>query len=387
MEVAVVRDGDGFDLLREEWDRLVAACPEASIFQTFDWQRTWWRHFGASHRLLLLLAREQQRLVAILPLYEAREAQPLAPSLRRVRPIGIGGETSPDYLGQIALPEYARAAAAAFCQQLVRDSDRWDVLELSDLREGSELLAEASRMRPSREARVVVGESARISYTDLPKTWDAYLAAMNSHARYAVRNVRRKFLAVPRTRLFVWTDRAGLDTAVDRLIQLHNMRWHGRVAHHSFSTQRYNAFHRELMHVFMEKDWLRLYCIQLGEEIIGIYYCYVFRGVLFHFQGGFDPKHENLRIGQCLMGYAVESAIGEGCTGLDMLRGEYDYKKRWAPSTRTTYSVSVTRPTLAANVDRLMRGVLVPIKSRLKRIVGRGSSRAPAAASARDQDM
>jgi CelD/BcsL family acetyltransferase involved in cellulose biosynthesis len=141
------------------------------------------------------------------------------------------------------------------------------------------------------------------------------------------------------------------------------------------------------MHQFMDRGWLRLYCMQLADEVIGIFYCYAFRGVLFHFQGGFDPRHEQLRIGQCLMAYAIESAIGEGCTGLDMLRGDYEYKRRWAPSVRTTYTVSITRPTLAAKVDRVVRRVLIPIKSRMTRLVRKSANIVPAGVSVVDKEM
>jgi hypothetical protein len=185
MHIVSICEVAGFGALRDDWERLFNHCAEVSVFQTFEWQYTWWKHFGDDRNPYILLAYEQDQLVAILPLCKVLETLPLIRPLRRIRLIGIGGETSPDYLGQIALPEFAARAAHAFCKHLLDNSSEWDVLEVSDLKEGTDLLLELSRVSPPGRSKVAIRESARISYADLPKSWDAYLAAMTSHARYS----------------------------------------------------------------------------------------------------------------------------------------------------------------------------------------------------------
>jgi CelD/BcsL family acetyltransferase involved in cellulose biosynthesis len=243
------------------------------------------------------------------------------------------------------------------------------VLELSELSETSALLEQLRDGRPPAGCRAELSAPTRIHYTPLPKSWDAYLGTLSSHARYSVRNLRRKFLALPGARLFEWTDADRLDRAVDRLIELHTRRWEGRAEHCSFSTAQYNDFHRDLMHSFLELGWLRLYCMELAGELIGMFYGYAFRGTLYHFQGGFDPAHEKLRIGQCLMAFAIESAIAERCTSLDMLRGEYEYKKRWAPSVRQTYSYQLARATPSTYVSHALDRIIRPAGRRSYRLL------------------
>lgn len=369
IEVRCLTEEKDFLALESDWNRVAEGCSSLSVFQTHTWQRTWWKHYGKGS-VHTLVAYAGPRLVAILPLYKTAQRLPLVRSLEVIRPIGVGGDTSPDYLGQIAIDEHAQEAASAFARYLLQHRD-WDVLELTDLPASSPLRAVlASAELPA--GCVAIAESpTRIHFCELPRSWDLYLASLSSHARYSVRSIRKKFLAMEDTRLYLWTEAARLDYATDELIRLHNLRWEGRAEHHSFSSERYNAFHRELMREFQHAGWLRLYCMEMAGEMIGMFYGYCFRGTLYHFQGGFDPQHEKIRAGQCLMAFAIESAIAEGCGCLDMLRGEYEYKKRWAPLVRETYSHRLVRSTLPGHVSRVMRNFIRPMMRRAHRVVRR----------------
>src|SRR5262249_59360503 len=54
-----------------EWDAFVRASGEGSPFHLIAWKRAVERTFGL--RAHYLMAREQERLVGVLPLFEARE--------------------------------------------------------------------------------------------------------------------------------------------------------------------------------------------------------------------------------------------------------------------------------------------------------------------------
>lgn len=370
MRVRCVTEQADFLPLEGDWRRVTEHCTSASVFQTHEWQRTWWKHYG-SGSLYTLVAHAGPKVVSILPLYKSAQRLPFVRPLQVIRPIGVGGDTSPDYLGQIAVDEYAREAADAFVRHLLEHRGDWDVLELTDLPASSPLRAALMSANASGRALSIAEKPTRIQYAELPSTWDLYLHSLTRHARQSVRSVRKKFLSVPETRLFRWTDAEHLGNAIDELIRLHVMRWQGRAARYSFSSERYNAFHRELMQEFLRAGWLRLYCMELAGEIIGIFYGYCFRETLYHFQGGFDPHYEKASAGQCLMAFAIESAIAEGCTCLDMLRGEHDYKKRWAPLVRETYSYRIVRPTLPGHVSRALHQYVNPMLSRARQVVRR----------------
>src|SRR6185437_2746123 len=138
IEIKCLTDPRDFLALESEWHRVAERCSSVSIFQTHEWQRTWWKHYG-SGSLHILVAYAGSRAVAVLPLYKSAQRLPLVRSLQVLRQIGVGGDTSPDYLGQIAMDEYAREAADAFIRHLLEHRTDWDVLELTDLPDSSAL--------------------------------------------------------------------------------------------------------------------------------------------------------------------------------------------------------------------------------------------------------
>ena len=67
MEIIEAHTTEGFVALRDDWNALLEACPEATVFQSWEWNVAWWRAFGAGHRLCLVQVWEQQRLVGLAP--------------------------------------------------------------------------------------------------------------------------------------------------------------------------------------------------------------------------------------------------------------------------------------------------------------------------------
>ncbi|MEK9136258.1 MAG: hypothetical protein AAB393_03980 [Bacteroidota bacterium] len=67
----VLRTVEAFDALYPEWDALFRATG-SSVFQSFEWLRTWWRHFGEHSpdmSLHVVVMRGDTRIVGIAPLF------------------------------------------------------------------------------------------------------------------------------------------------------------------------------------------------------------------------------------------------------------------------------------------------------------------------------
>ena len=42
---------EGLHAIRQEWDRLLEACPDSTPFQSYDWLVAWWKRFGQGRPL------------------------------------------------------------------------------------------------------------------------------------------------------------------------------------------------------------------------------------------------------------------------------------------------------------------------------------------------
>jgi CelD/BcsL family acetyltransferase involved in cellulose biosynthesis len=371
MHVRVIDSDAEFASLERTWEGLQAGAAAASIFASFDWQHHWWKVYGRGAPLRLLVATDGAEVLGLLALHVSTERVMRCP-VRLLRFVGTGGDTSPDDLGPVLAAGREEEVARALADAVLRLRD-WDVLHLHDMEPASPFAAAMAGAAHRASLPCLTGRSERISYLELPATWDTWLGTLHRDRRYRVRKLRKDLLAAhPDARFFAWTDPATLDAGVDRLIHLHHARWRETGQPHAFSSPEYVAFHRAVMHACFARDRLRLYALELHGQIAAMFYMYRFRGGLYLMQTGFDPAHARLKPGHVLLGWIIERAIEERYRVLDFLKGEHRYKDEIATGERETVSLAAFRMRPGAWVFRARRLVLPAVKARVLRMLGRG---------------
>ncbi|HEY6822495.1 MAG TPA: GNAT family N-acetyltransferase [Burkholderiales bacterium] len=368
--IRTVDTAEGLESLAAGWETLHAEAPVASVFTSWLWQYEWWKVYGQDQQLRVLVASEAGRTVGILPLY-IQTSKVAGFPVRHLRLVGTGGDTYPDDLGPVLGGRSPGEVGRALAQAALRLRG-WDILALADM--DARLRFHEAAADEARQAGLSLreGTAERISFIDLPRSWDDYLKSASSTRRWRIRNRRRKLAALGQVRFFVWDDPATLDCAMDQLIALHRKRWDASGERGSFATRQYNDFHRAVMKGCLERGWLRLYCLEIAGRIVAIDYAYRFRNAVYFMQCGFDPELAQHAIGSVLLGYAVEHAIAEGNLVWDFLRGEHGYKEEWGTGVRHTMAVTVQRRGLAALMHDTRTVHLPALKAFARAVVGRG---------------
>ncbi len=369
IQVRVVESAAELSLLADEWELLQKDSAVTSVFATFDWLYLWWKTYHRGRPLRLLLARDGDALVGILPLYVDTVSMLRFP-VRLLRFVGTGGDTSPDDLGPVLARGREREVAQALADATMR-MPGWDVLKLTDMDPGCAFTTVMAATANNSWLGCLTGRSELIAHLALPATFDAWLQSLHRDRRYRVRNVRKKLNAAHPARFFVWQDAATLDQGVDRLIHLHRKRWEKLGQSHAFSTPEYVDFHRAVMHACMVRDRLRLYCLEMDGQIVAMSYFYKFRDTVYLMQSGFDPDYSDLKPGQVLLGYVVESAIGEGHKVLDFLRGDHRYKDELATGERETVYLTAFRASPGALVYNARKRLLPALKAEVLEAIER----------------
>lgn len=308
------------DELREEWTELAGRTE--NIFATWEWAAIWWKHFGAHRRLLLSACRDPDgRLVAILPLHIS-SAWPL----RIVRFVGHGAG---DELGPICAPADRVAAAGALRRSLLEN--RWDVF-LGERLPGdgwSSLLgARTLRHEASPILRFATGEDG--------DPFSAWSSKLQKQLRYEERRLRREHELS--YRLADAPEHLAAD--MDTLFALHSARW--EEAGSTFATA-HAAFHREFAECAMERGWLRLWFLEIDGEPVASLYGFRFAGVESHYQGGRDSAWQRHSVGSLLLAHSIREAYEDGMEEWRFLRGEDEYKYRFASGDPGLETVGIGR--------------------------------------------
>lgn len=345
LQVHVVTDAPAFDKLEPEWLELESAARDDSVFMSWDCQRLWWKHYGHGRQLLILVVRDGAQVLGLLPLYleEQRWAGGLW-RVRKLRQVGLGGDTAPDDVSALMRPGFEVPAAAAMVEYLCRQQPSWNLLHFTDLPAASPLVHALLEQLPREGLRVERQESRPIVFGDLPRTFEDYRRSLSAHRRKNMNQKRRKWESLPGARFSVVTSTQALDTAFDHLARLHLMRWSTRTTQPAFSSASFCNFHRELMHALIAKDRLRLLALELEDRPIAMLYGMSYKGRFGFFQGGFDPDYAQYGPGDMLITRAVDLAIGEGCAVFDMLKGDHEYKRSFFRQERRNLEIRAFRP-------------------------------------------
>lgn len=346
MQIEQITSTQAFDALEADWRSLEARSIRNSLFLGWDWQRLWWSYYGEGRELRILVARAGGQVAGLFPLYLERHRYAKVILVRKLRPIGSGGDTSPDDLGMLADPSCEHAVAQAFVRHLLNRSAGWQLLDLVDLQSDSPLVACLLEHAAQQPTLVQRAPPNLITYGDLPADWDSYRQSLSRNRREVLGRKRRKFAQQEGARFYQIVEDAQIDAAFDRLAELHRLRWEGRTDNLSFTSSQYLGFHRDLMHALNAERRLLLYALELQGEVIAMFYGFRQAETCYYFQAGFDPAHAALSPGEVLMGYVIEAVIGAGCTTFDMLKGDYGHKRHFFQQTRQTLDIRVHRPGL-----------------------------------------
>ena len=344
---------NAFVALEKSWRALAERTPGVSLFSSWEWQSTWWKHYGGTRSPRIITVWNGGELIGLLPIYLTPEVTiPGVPGIE-ARLVASGGDTSPDYLGALVDPQWESDVSVRLIDALLAGASEWDTLRFTDMSRNS--FTEA--LAPSLQNGTVHTEATpaeQIQIVRLPPSWDEYLGAMGRDRRYRARRQRKLAQSEIGAEFRVYSRSDELRRAFPMLIQLHRKRWTAKDANEgSFRTDRYINFHSEVMELCAENGWVRLYSLEVpgasaGEppRPIAMFYCYRYRDEILYFQSGFDPEYEKYSPGHVLMGFSIESALGEGALVFDMLKGNHAYKSMWANDSRTTQQIVAHRSTV-----------------------------------------
>lgn len=340
LSVGVVSSADEFDALERDWRALHDAAGR-SVFQSFEWNRTWWRHFGARNILHILTVSGPSGIVAIAPLYrETPRVLWIAP-MRTLR--WIGGDMA-DYQDVLAATGYEAEACAAIAAALLDDAPA-DLLLLNDTPEdghGAGVLQERLR------ASGFVGEATRnvrCPRLHLKPTWKEVLGGMRpSHAKriaYMERNMRRNFQ--------VELQHAKLETLehdFSLFVEMHQKKWVAKGKPGLLGNPLKRAFYRDVARAFAERGWLALVFLALNGERVWVNFSFKRNGIIEFYLGGSAEKDSVRKYSPGLMLNVlhIQSLINEGGVVYDFLRGNEPYKYDLGAVDRCNVALTLRRP-------------------------------------------
>ncbi len=384
----IITDEAEFDALKEEWNKLVDDA-KSQIFQTFEWQRYWWKYYGEStSKLNIVLFRKSDELVAILPTF-IDTFQIWGKSVYRcLRFIGssvmqphdskmIGLIAYTDYLDIIVDPAYKNWIIQAVCEYLYTYRTDIDRIVLDEIPEDSLLLdiAESFTEESTPYWNVTLHEASVCPVIKLPGTWNKFLNKLSSNARYQIRSDVKKVYDDKRKLFDIKKIESGSDrtAAYNVLTAYHQERWNRKGFPGAFADSKRYHFLKDVMDRFHERGCLLFLVLTPRDEpdeylALDILFQYKEKTYLIERAFNANSPLSDEGPGNVLLYSVIKNKIEKGEKAYDFLRGDEDYKLRTA-NHLVQNSLLVMKPAIKSlNTQELLFDIIriwVDVKRRL----------------------
>jgi CelD/BcsL family acetyltransferase involved in cellulose biosynthesis len=307
---------------RERWRSLEKSI-NGGLSCSWDWTEAWLNQYGTvvPHWFALAERGEVPCGIALITRSIARRG-PL--KIRRMH-LGTTGEPEADsvyveYNRLLVGPDDRPAFARALVSAVRRELD-WDEFVLDGFapEDADPLLAAEPAFVPRRVAS---------PWFDLRSVRDGsgeVLTALPAGARQRIRRSLRGFGTVETE----WARIPSHALAIlDELIALHQERWTLAGQAGAFASERFTAFHRELISRLLPKQAVVLFRARASGGTIGGLYGFVERGRLLFYQSGFRAFDDNkLKPGLVVHALCMQECLERGLWGYEFLAGDRRYKR------------------------------------------------------------
>ncbi|MGD0158842.1 MAG: GNAT family N-acetyltransferase [Candidatus Bathyarchaeia archaeon] len=340
MRIIEVNKYDDFLALEEAWNDILKRCGRHTVFSTWEWLTTWWKHFGKDKKLLLLLAKENDTILGIAPLmYSVHKMFGLR--MGKIEFIGTGTSDYNDFI----LTKRTEECLRLFIDYLYDLPENWKCVDLIDIQENSNsllFLRRISSLKPVHEC----------SYFILPNSYEAFLMnnlkrKQRKHVYRNARNLERAF----KVEVLDCSNVQSFTEGMQCLFELHQKRWESRGFEGIFADGKSRDFHLDIARAFSQKEWLGLDLLTVSGKKISANYGFKYHSKYYAYITGFDPEYTRYSVGNVLVAYSIRRSIDEGLTEYDFLRGAEEYKIRWNTISRWNSRAILIRKGIAANIE------------------------------------
>jgi CelD/BcsL family acetyltransferase involved in cellulose biosynthesis len=328
----IVFSEDARDFVRRDWSSLVTADPAGTLFHTPGFLKLYWEEFAREPQHLLLAFAEEGGVQVGAVAFER-----LGDTLRF-----LGGTDVTDYLGPVGVVEAQGAVAKELFAALARRDD-WTVADLRGLPEDRawlELLTEGAAAQGFSPVIEDDEPNAVAPFLQIPGSFEEYLAALPSKLRHEIKRKARKLEAEAGPWRICLATHDTLEEYLDRFVELHRMSEGPKGV---FMRPGMEIFFRRLAQAFLPRGIFNLTFIEVeGVKAAGTI-GFRFEGTYYLYNSAFDRAYQALSPGMVLVAEDIRIAIEGGCSGFDMLKGDYAYKYRFGAVPRRVKRLVVTR--------------------------------------------
>jgi CelD/BcsL family acetyltransferase involved in cellulose biosynthesis len=316
------------------WNDLLKESVTHTPFLRYEYQRAWWAHRGGGEwldaQLILISAREDDKLVGIAPLF-------IAEYENERKLLLIGSIEISDYLDVIVrADDHARFVSGLLDFSAAQNLPNLDWYNLPDSSATLSALKSESAARGWSYHEEVYRPTPRIQ---LNGDFEEYLSRVEKKQRHEIRRKTRRAEESGRGVRWTISDMRDVESEIDSFIHL--MGQDPNKA--SFLKEPMRAQMREIIRAAHENGWLWLAFLEADGQRIAAALNFDYDNKLWGYNAGVDRAFMDLSPGWVLLAYILQWCCENRRAEFDFMRGDEEYKYRFGAVNQYVLRAQVTR--------------------------------------------
>jgi CelD/BcsL family acetyltransferase involved in cellulose biosynthesis len=336
----LIQDIAQWRTLEQEWDRLLEQTPEHTVFQTFTYLYVWWRHFGLSRTLYILVIRRDSEIIGVAPL----QISPVSMLHRYYRELGFIGSRWEVDRPVLLFPTSPQACCEAMLRFLLEQRNDWDLCDLYEQARDSALINQLQSSLRARGYLLGMTADSLCPYLRLDGTWQRFLATKSQKFRKNLKAARKRLERAGK--LAYINHRAGdMTCQLERYAALENKSWKAKRKVGCNRSNQYFSFYRDLASALGRSDKFQVRFLALADEPIAGTFGLLHNQHYYSLQIVHNPDYSNCSPGTLLEALEIEECFASGYREYDFLGGFLSNKVRWTDQGRRTVQLYAFRRT------------------------------------------
>jgi CelD/BcsL family acetyltransferase involved in cellulose biosynthesis len=334
-----------FEDLRAGWNRLFGHYTERTMFLTWEWLYAWWKHNQEGKKLWLLTAWHENNLVGVAPLMLSNTKKHGMP-FRLLQTLGTPNTDQSDFITLNGDPEIV----TLFCEYILAHREEWDAIELNEHKDEDTNTHVITKFLAQNGLIVKVNSNLH-HHVEITESWDSYLKSLSRNMR---RDMEKSVRYAKEKHTLNLVCFRGADVRWEHFEVFFEINKNGHFPE-KYQSEKERAFHRELFEITRETNWIEIIILYLDEKPVAYEYGFNLSGRFEDWRTGYDTNYSEQAVGKILLIMLMKDLFENGYHDFDFLRGEYEHKDRWKPSSRKFLNIIAVRPThLPARVALLL---------------------------------
>jgi len=356
MHIETIQTPEAFRRLEPLWNELLDKSDVDFPFMSFEWITAWWDVFGNGCKLLILVVKENDEAIGILPFM-----------LHRMRlrwfPLTTISFIASNIMGRAdgIIIRNKKEVYEAALNYLKSSPFRFDMIQLGPIPETSSTYALLSAIIKEKGIRCIVRRKDAAPYVPATTSWEEYFKTLSKKFRSELRNLdnTQKRNDSGRT-MRVYTDEH-IDQGIMDLVNISRNTWKYRNGTAIVCKPGETGFYRLFAHKAARRKWLYLVVLLYNSKPVAFMYNILYKNTMFILKVGYDEQYKKLSAGTMLFLHVIRKSFIDNLKKIDMLGKSESFKLRWTPLCRAHYQFCLYNSGLYSSLVHFIESRIVEL--------------------------